>query len=123
VSLLLAPAVIAQEEELPAIHFSLKPRLCVLADGEEVCRDELEVRWSSEQKRSLCLYQDGQPMPLECWTDANTGVYRFTLAASASTDFQLREEGASTVLGREIFEVVHQQKRYRKTRRNPWNFF
>lgn len=123
VSLFFASSVTAQEDELPAIHFSLKPRLCVLADGEGVCRDELEVRWSSEQKRSLCLYQDGQPMPLECWVDANTGVYRFTLTASASTDFQLRADNSEQALGREVFEVVYHQKKYRKQRRNPWNFF
>lgn len=124
VSALLAHgAVLAEEDILPAIHFSLKPRLCVLTDGEEVCRDELEVRWSSEQARSLCLFQDGQPMPLQCWTKATSGVYRFTLTASASTDFQLRADNSEQALGREVFEVVHQQKKYRKQRRNPWSFF
>lgn len=124
VSVLLAPAVAAAEDDdLPAIHFSLKPRLCVLTDGEEVCRDELEVRWSSEQKRSLCLFQDGQPLPLQCWTDANSGVYRFTLIASASTNFQLRADNSEQALGREVFEVVYHQKKYRKQRRNPWSFF
>lgn len=116
-------AVANDDEILPAIHFSLKPRLCVLTDGEEVCRDELEVRWSSEKERSLCLYQDGQTMPLQCWANAKSGYYQFTLTASASTNFQLRADNSEQALGREMFEVVYQQKKYRKQRRNPWSFF
>jgi hypothetical protein len=124
ICLLLAPWASATEEDsLPVIHFSIKPRLCVLTDGEEVCRDELEVRWSSEQARSLCLYQDGQPMPLQCWANEKNGHYQFTLTASASTNFQLRADDSQQAVGREMFEVVYQQKKYRKQRRNPWSFF
>lgn len=119
----LTPVVGYAAEDLPAIHFSLKPRLCVLADGEEQCQDQLEIMWSSEQARSLCLYQNDQPMPLHCWSNTTRGEYRFVITTNASTDFQLREDDSDTALGREQFEVVHQQKRYRKSRRNPWNFF
>jgi hypothetical protein len=122
---LLTTSVCAEEgqEVLSAIHFSIKPRLCVLAEGEEVCRDELEVHWASERQQSLCLYQDGQPMPLQCWLEAKSGFYRFTLTASSSTDFQLRSDNSEQALGREVFEVVYQQKKYRRQRRNPWSFF
>lgn len=112
-----------KNDVLPAIHFSIKPRLCVLANGEEICRDELDVHWSSEQPQSLCLYQDGEPLPLQCWSEATKGFYRFTLTASASTNFQLRAVNSEETLGREMFEVVYQQKQYRKKRRNPWSFF
>lgn len=123
-SLLLAPTVsTADEESLPAIHFSIKPRICVLADGEQACEDLLEIHWSSPEARSLCLYQDGQPLPLECWTKAHSGRFEFQLTASSSTNFHLRTQDSEQTLGREVFEVVHQQKQYRKQRRNPWSFF
>lgn len=124
-AVLLTTSVYANEDEevLPAIHFSIKPRLCVLAGGEEVCRDELEVHWVSERQQSLCLYQDGQSMPLQCWLEAKKGFYRFTLTASSSTDFLLRSDNSDKALGREVFEVVYQQKKYRRQRRNPWSFF
>ncbi len=121
--LFMSPSICLAEEDLPAIHFSLKPRLCVLAEGEEICRDQLDVRWSSEQKRSLCLYQDDEPMPLQCWSDATSGEFQFTLTASNSTNFQLRAANSEQALGQEMFEVVYQQKKYRKQRRNPWTFF
>jgi hypothetical protein len=119
----LVGATVRADDSLPAIHFSLKPRLCVLTDNEEVCRDELEVTWSSAHKRSLCLYQDGEPMPLQCWADSTKGAYRFVISASVSTNFQLREDNSEQTVGNEVFEVVHHQKIYRRQRRNPWNFF
>lgn len=108
---------------LPLIQFSIKPRLCVLNAGEEVCRDELEVKWLSAQARSLCLYQTDKTEPLRCWQDATQGEYQFELTASVSTDFQLRELDSSTSLSDQRFQVVYNEKKYRKARRNPWSFF
>lgn len=113
----------ASPSPLPLIHFSIKPRLCVLNEGEEVCRDELEVKWLSTQARSLCLYQTDKTEPLRCWQDATQGDYRFELMASVNTDFQLRELDSSTSLSDQRFQVVYNEKKYRKARRNPWSFF
>lgn len=108
---------------LPLIQFSIKPRLCVLNAGEEVCRDELEVKWLAAQARSLCLYQTDKPEPLRCWENAIQGEYQFELTASVSTDFQLRELDSDTSLSDQRFQVVYNEKKYRKARRNPWSFF
>jgi len=113
----------ASSSSLPLIQFSIKPRLCVLNAGEEVCRDELEVKWLSVQARSLCLYQTDKTEPLRCWQDATQGEYQFELAASVSTDFQLRELDSDTSLSDQRFQVVYNEKKYRKARRNPWSFF
>lgn len=108
---------------LPLIQFSIKPRLCVLNAGEEVCHDELHVQWESPVLRSLCLYQTDKPDPLCCWENETRGEYRFELTASASTDFQLREKASEKSLSDQRFQVVYNDKKYRKARRNPWSFF
>jgi hypothetical protein len=113
----------ASSSSLPLIQFSIKPRLCVLNAGEEVCRDELEVKWLSAQARSLCLYQSDKAEPLRCWQNATNGEYQFELTASVSTDFQLRELDSDTTLSDQRFQVVYNEKKYRKARRNPWSFF
>lgn len=105
------------------IQFSIKPRLCVLTKEEEVCRDELEIRWVSEEVRSLCLYQSEEAHILRCWENETEGSYQFQITATASINFYLRESEAGLPLSREVFEVVHNQKSYRKQRRNPWSFF
>lgn len=108
---------------LPLIQFSIKPRLCVLNAGEEVCHDELQVKWESAMTRSLCLYQSDKTEPLRCWENERRGEYQFELTASVSTDFQLREKISDKPLSDQRFQVVYNDKRYRKARRNPWSFF
>lgn len=113
----------AGSSALPLIQFSIKPRLCVLSAGEEVCRDELEVKWQSAIMRSLCLYQSDKTEPLRCWQEATQGEYQFELTASASTDFELRETDTGTAVSDQRFQVVYNDKKYRRARRNPWSFF
>lgn len=113
----------ASSSSLPLIQFSIKPRLCVLNAGEEVCRDELQVKWQSAVARSLCLHQSDKTEPLRCWQQSTQGEYHFELTASASTDFELREIDTGTALSDQRFQVVYQDKKYRRARRNPWSFF
>lgn len=108
---------------LPLIEFSIKPRLCVLNAGEEVCHDELQVKWQSPVQRSLCLFQANKPEALRCWENATRGEYQFQLTASVSTDFQLRETASDTPLSDQRFQVVYNDRKFRKARRNPWSFF
>jgi hypothetical protein len=116
-------AFFAPSSALPLIQFSIKPRLCVLNAGEEVCRDELDVKWESVQARSLCLYQADKTEPLRCWQKAMQGEYQFELAASVTTNFQLRESDTGAAISDQRFQVVYNDKKYRRTRRNPWSFF
>lgn len=116
------PGLSATAAEIPRLQFSVKPNLCVLSAEEEACFDELEVRWSAEQKLSLCLYQSDRGEPLKCWTNAQEGVHRFLLSASHNVNFQLKETN-KTLLVSEAFEVVQDKKQYRRQRRNPWSFF
>ncbi len=115
--------VAANDNQLPLIQFSLKPKLCVLAVGEEVCHDELAVKWSSGEPRSLCLHQSDKPEPLRCWENVTSGEYQFELTAKVTTDFQLREIPSQKALSDQRFQVVYNDKKYRRTRRNPWSFF
>jgi hypothetical protein len=108
---------------IPLIHFSIKPRLCVLNAAEEVCRDELQVRWESPVERSLCLFQSEKPTPLRCWENARHGEFQFELTASVTTDFQLREQVSDKPLSAQQFQVVYNDKKFRRARRNPWSFF
>ena len=112
----------ASASEIPELQFSLKPRLCVLTEGEEACYDELKVTWQAKSSRSLCLYKGGDESPLKCWSNATQGDHRFILSASENVTFQLREPNKKLVVS-EAFEVIHDRKKYRRQRRNPWSFF
>jgi hypothetical protein len=121
ITALVNPALGA-EQFMPLIEFSIKPRLCVLTAQEEICQDQLEVKWSSPEMRSLCLYQKDKAEPLRCWEDATHGEYAFELSASSTTGFQLRDTATQEALSKQEFRVVYEDKKYRTPRRNPWSF-
>jgi len=108
--------------EMPALNFSIKPRLCVLTAEEEACYDELEVSWQAREQMSLCLYQSGRSEPLKCWENVSSGKHNFVLSATQDITFQLREPNTKLVVS-EAFQVIHDNKKYRRQRRNPWSFF
>jgi len=121
--LLIGDFAIADQQTMPLIEFSIKPRLCVLTEGEAVCHDRLDVNWLAAEPRSLCLYQSNESKPLRCWENVLSGEYQFELTASVSTDFQLREYKTQQPVSDQRFQVVFNDKKYRRQRRNPWSFF
>lgn len=104
------------------LAFSMKPRICVLTEADEMCYDELEVQWQSDRKMNLCLYRKGFEKPLNCWSRATAGQHRFVLATAENVTFYLREQEHGLEVS-EAFEVIHDHKQYRRARRNPWSFF
>ncbi len=120
---MLQPLILLAQDK-PAVVFSLKPRLCVLAETETQCRDRLVVEWKSLQAEnmSLCLYQEQASEPLFCWQQSQFGRTELTATLAKTTAFELRSE-QQQLLAREVFEVIYTQKNPRRARRNPWSFF
>jgi hypothetical protein len=108
--------------EIPALQFSIKPRICILSEAEQTCYDQLEVKWTAAEKMNLCLHQSEQSRPIKCWSETQQGEHKFQLTADHSVTFQLREFNQTT-LASEHFEVIHHRKSFRRQRRNPWSFF
>lgn len=112
------------EDSLPIIEFRIKPRICLLSEGETICRDELELSWSSSSRRSLCLYRsDHGDTPLKCWENSFRGEHHIEISASQNVNFQLKEINNEKLLVSTAFEVVQDNTQYRQRRRNAWSFF
>ncbi|MFT7559434.1 MAG: hypothetical protein ACI93R_001345 [Flavobacteriales bacterium] len=120
-AILFSPYAFSQTDS--GLQFSVKPRLCVLSEKEETCADTLEITWHSDRLRSICLFQSSKQLPLRCWEDENRGEHRVEIITGADVDFQLREVRNKNLLVTQSFEVLHDQVKYRKRRRNPWSFF
>lgn len=105
------------------IRFIVKPKLCVLAAGEEICHDRLELVWSAGTEKSVCLFQSDKTLPLRCWENETKGKHAVEITTDADIEFQLREIDETTVIIAESFQVLQDKKNYRRRRRNPWNFF
>jgi len=103
----------------------MKPNICVLSEAESHCEDVLIAEWKAENNKnySLCLFQSKHTKPIECWQNVNFGRAEFTQAIATTTLFELRDMNNQTLLGQEIFQVINAQKKYQRSRRNPWSFF
>jgi hypothetical protein len=105
------------------VNFQLRPRLCLLSEREAQCRDQVTAEWKSSAELSLCLYQEQQEAPIECWDNTTFGNTKFDVLLKVSTAFELRDPLTQKQHGREIFQVSYSQKKYPHPRRNPWSFF
>jgi len=114
---------LSAKENAPSIEFSIKPRLCVLSEGESLCEDLLEISWTSKEPRSLCLFQSDKSLPLRCWEQETSGKHSFSLAIANNVQFDLREIDENLLLVSREFEVVQNTENFRRRRRNPWSFF
>jgi len=117
---LLSVSVAAEEG---AIELTVQPSLCILGDGESLCRDQVKINWRAPREHSLCLYQTGASAPLDCWQQTRVGSYTQVLETENDVQFQLVEQNGQQVVARYVFEVIADAKRYRRQRRNPWSFF
>jgi hypothetical protein len=111
------PAPAAQAE------LSLVPKVCVLARGEQVCRDRVNIEWHTDQPLTLCLFVDDAESPLRCWREEAGGDHVYQAETAESLLFQLRQQHTGILLASEIFAVIREHTEYRYRRRNPWSFF
>ncbi len=88
-----------------------------------MCRDRVRVNWRADHNRSLCLYEQGEPDPLDCWQQSRSGSHTSMLETESDVQFQLIELSGQQVVASSAFEVIADAKRYRRRRRNPWSFF
>lgn len=113
------------EERGAAITLVMKPNICILSAAESHCEDLLVAEWiaADHKNYSLCLFQKNSIKPIECWENSSFGKTEFTLAIATTTLFELRDMSDQSLLGQDAFQVINAQKKYQRSRRNPWSFF
>ena len=113
------------ERQPAAIKLIMKPNICILSAAESHCDDLLVAEWTAQDKKdySLCLFQQHSTAPIKCWRNSTFGKTEFTQVITATTMFELRDINNQTLLSQEVFQVINAQKKYQRTRRNPWSFF
>ena len=105
------------------VRFTVRPKLCVLSEGEAHCRDTLELSWYSDDVTSVCLFQNNKTLPLRCWENESRGKHLVSISTDQNIEFQLREIDDRSVLIAEMFEVRHDKPQLRRKKRNPWSIF
>ncbi|WP_230556913.1 DUF3019 domain-containing protein [Teredinibacter turnerae] len=105
-------------------ELSVAPRLCLLSEKSPECHEQVRVSWESAEARSVCLFQSGREVPIACWEQTTNGGVTLQLAAADTITFELRDFTDTSInLATAEFKVMHDKKKYRRSRRNPWSFF
>lgn len=121
----LASDLIAEQQTTPdqPIDFLIKPKLCIVENKKTHCTEKVRLNWASKENQSLCLFIQAINTPLSCWTQQKDGSFKYTANSEHNITFQLRDQLSDELLISTILEVVKEQTRYRRRRRNPWAFF
>lgn len=102
----------------------VKPRICILSSDSERCEEFLHIHWKAGLHRSICLFEQAAEEPIQCWHNSSEGSAKLAVETNESMFFELRESNNTlSLLATAEFKVVHDNKKYRRSRRNPWSFF
>ncbi len=104
-------------------QLALKPQVCALAENEELCREQIDIEWRTGERIQVCLFIDGEQMPLACWRERLRGDYEYQAQTKENLIFELRQQPSNQLLAREILSVIREHTDYRYRRRKPWSFF
>lgn len=106
------------------IQLILQPRLCVITAAESACDSQILAEWRSltHTPYSLCLYQQNNPQPLQCWQEVALGKAELHRVLRQSTQFLLKN-AQDQVVGSQTYEVIVEAPHYSRPRRNPWSFY
>ena len=106
-----------------AAEVQVSPHICLLADNNVSCADRIRISWRSDRRESFCLIAN-QPAPLKCWNNSDSGELELDIDTAETIVYELRDyETLMVVFARAEFKVVQDNKKYRRSRRNPWSFF
>lgn len=123
VLIILCLAPLGAGADSPLLEFTLKPRLCLLAENETQCHTRVSLQWRARTAVSVCLYNRENNQQLHCWPETKAGSHHFSWVTSSNSYFELRTRDNHSLLATQALMVQQQEKRYRQQRRNPWNFF
>jgi hypothetical protein len=101
----------------------VKPKLCVLSNERQTCKDKIIISWKSKKPQSLCLYSNQTTDTLACWRESWSGETEQLIKTKESLLFTLKDKNVIIVEKElEVFKsFAKRNKRSRK--RHPWSLF
>ena len=120
--LFVAHVVRADAAEVEAALLQLKPNRCVALHQGQVCYQNIQLSWSTNQAGDYCLYQQNANVPVFCWQGAATGMHQYEFASDAPVQLQLVNMHTKTPVAMATIEVawVYKANTRRKTH---WRLF
>ncbi len=115
------------------VVLSVKPKLCVLSNQRQTCKDKIIISWQSSKARSLCLFSNIKQVSLACWSDSWSGRTEQLIKTQESLEFYLKEKlpgnniknNQQQIVAQKKLEVIKKfaRRNKRSRKRHPWSIF
>ncbi len=70
------------------------PEECVVNNRNDTCKKLISFRWAIKNRGTYCLYIENSTQALQCWNNANKGVYNYKFNSAKSQTYRLREKNS-----------------------------
>lgn len=121
IAIALVSAPLAAFAQATPIEFDVKPKVCTLAAGDDICETTVRAHWRTAHDESLCLVIVGRPEIKRCWEHYSEGSYHVELEFNQDLVVQLRDPRLEGVLASAAITIIREVLQLRRKRRQPWN--
>ncbi|MCW8880159.1 MAG: DUF3019 domain-containing protein [Kangiellaceae bacterium] len=107
----------------PAVGLYLSPNLCLLEKNQDQCELLLDIRWRTITTGDFCLTTNQSPETLKCWRQLDQGKLKHHFRFSENLEIYLVSQKNNTTVYKQTVRLQKYVTKYRKKRRNPWQFY
>ena len=101
----------------------LSPNLCLLEKNQERCELLLDIRWRTLNVGDYCLQTNQDSKSINCWSQLDRGKFKHHFRFSNNLEIYLVNQESGETVYQQTVRLQKYVTKYRKKRRNPWQFY
>lgn len=115
----------ATETSVPqqVVGLYLSPNLCLLEKNQQQCELLLDIRWRTLTVGDYCLHTNQGSQQLNCWSQLDHGQFKHHFQFSKNLEIYLVHQESGETIFRQTVRLQKYVTKYRRKRRNPWQFY
>ncbi|TQV86899.1 DUF3019 domain-containing protein [Aliikangiella coralliicola] len=111
------------ERQINELGLFLSPNLCLLSQKESQCEIKLHVRWQTQSPGHYCIKVSDENQVLQCWKNTKNAQTEVELKLKNNLSVSLIEQESEQKIYQQTVRLQRQVVKYRRKRRNPWQFY
>ena len=106
-----------------AIGLYLSPNLCLLEKNQQQCELLLDIRWRTLLVGDYCLQTNQDSAKINCWDGLDHGQFKHHFSFSENLEIFLVSRDSGETLYKQTVRLQKYVTKFRRKRRNPWQFY
>ncbi|MEM0911480.1 MAG: DUF3019 domain-containing protein [Pseudomonadota bacterium] len=99
----------------------LSPSKCIAISEGRDCYADIQISWTLDAAKDVCLFSDLESTPLKCWNSKASAKETFELVSNSSIHFRLLDTNNDELLAESTLKVTWIYKKQQRKRR--WRVF